>query len=138
MKLFPAAEPLAFFAIDIRGELIFTKREKIVWLMITDLFIKLTRKIPLTLITTTDLAHKILQHLMFVYGPSKTVLSENSIQFMSRFFNEVCRIIGSRDFYTKTYHPKLSGQVDRFNRTILQVLSNYIFDNNIGIFSRTH
>ena len=63
---------------------------------------------------------------MFVYGPPLSVLADNGKQFVSRLFQEVCRVLGIRNVFTTTYHPQTNGQVERFNRTILAALRNYV------------
>lgn len=128
MKLFPATAPLESVAIDILGELIRTKKGNRFLLVITDRFTKLTKTVPLKRITATAVAHAFVHHWVFHYGPPRTLLSDNGSQFMARFFTEVCRIMGTKNVYTTTYHPQCNGQVERFNRTILSALRSYLGD----------
>lgn len=128
MEQFPATEPLAFISVDIPGDLVGTKNGKGFLLAITDRFTKLNRTVPLKLIMATDMAHAFVHHWAFVSGQLKTVLSDNGSQFMARFFTEMYRIIGTKNFYTKTYHPQSNEQVEWFTRTILLDLRNYLSD----------
>lgn len=67
-------------------------------------------------------------HSVFVNGPPDSLLSDNENQFVSKFFQNVCRILGIKNLFTTTYHPQLNGQVERFNRTILAALRHYVVD----------
>lgn len=128
MELLPGTEPLAFVAIYIPGELVRTKNGNIFLLAITDSFTKLNRTVPLKYITETDMAHAFVHHWVFVYGPPRTVLSDNQSQFTARFFTEMCRTIGTKNFYTTTYHLQSNEQVEWFSRTMLPDFRNYLSD----------
>lgn len=45
---------------------------------------------------------------------------------MARFFREVCRIVCTKNVYTKTYNIQFNGQVEWFNRTKLSALRKYL------------
>jgi len=63
-----------------------------------------------------------------VYGPPDTVLTDNGPQFASLFFQGVCNLMGIRNLYTSTYHPQTNGQVERFNKTLVDMVMHYIED----------
>ena len=125
LQLFPPCAPLEFVSIDILGELIRTKRGHRFLLVITDRFSKLVRTVPLKRITAADIAKAFVTHWVFIYGPPVKVLSDNGKQFTSKFFQNVCRIMGIHNTFTTTYHPQANGQVERFNRTIISALRHY-------------
>ncbi|CDF33203.1 unnamed protein product [Chondrus crispus] len=105
LKLFPATAPLKLLSIDLLGELIRTPRG-IRWLLvITDRFSRLVRTVPLKRITAAEIAKAFVHHWVFVYGPPVTVLADNGKQFVSRLFQEICRILGIKNVFTTTYHP---------------------------------
>lgn len=89
MKQFPATEPLAFVAIYILCKLIRTKNRNRLLLARTYLFTKLTRTVTLKRIKATAVAHGFLLDCVSVYGPSKTVLSNNGNQFLAWVFTEM-------------------------------------------------
>ena len=128
LKLFPALSPLESVSLDLLGELIRTPRGNRFLLVITDRFSKLVRSIPLKRITAYEVAKAFVTHWIFIYGPPRDVLTDNGGQFASRFFQDVCRIVGMKLRFTTTYHPQTNGQVERFNRTILAAIRHYAAD----------
>ena len=56
-----------------------------------------------------------------MYGPPDTVLTDNGPEFASLFFQGVCNLMGIRNLYTSTYHPQTNGQVERFNKTLVDM-----------------
>ena len=96
--------------------------------MITDRFSKLVRTVPLKRITTIQIARVFTHHWVFVYGPPLTLLSDNGPQFAAKLFIDICRIIGAKNVFTTAYQPQCNGQVEHFNRTIINALRHYVAD----------
>jgi transposase InsO family protein len=126
ITLFPADQPLEFVAIDILGPLTKTIKGHQYILMSADRFSKLVRTILLKTITTFTVASAFCHHWVFVYGAPRLLLSDNGTQFISKFFQACCQIIGIHQKFTTAYHPQGNGQVERFNRTILSPLREYV------------
>ena len=125
LKLFPAQRPLEFVAIDILGPLPRTKNGYKYLAVITDRYSKFTQTVPLRNVTAWTLAKAFCDHWAFIFGPPKYLLSDNGGQFISKFFQSVCNILGTRNLFTTSYHPQTNGQVERYNRTILAGLRSY-------------
>ena len=128
MKLFPATKPLEYVAMDILGPLPRTKHGKRFILVITDRFTKLTKTEPLRTITSLAVAKAFCKTWVYNFGTPKVLLTDNGTQFTSRFFMQVCRILGTEKVFTTEYHPQANGQAERFNRTLLAALRNYVSD----------
>ena len=126
MQLFTAQEPLEFVAIDILGPLPKTAHGNRFLLVISDRFSKLTRTIPMRTTTALAVAKAFCTHWVFSYGPPRYLLSDNGTQFTAKFFLEVCRELWIAKVFTTAYHPQTDGQVERFNRTILNALRAYV------------
>lgn len=73
-------------AIDVLGELIRTLRGHQYILIITERFPKLVRTITQKRITALTVAKAFVTYKVFVYGPPVPLLSDNSLQFTSKFF----------------------------------------------------
>ena len=63
-----------------------------------------------------------------MYGPPDPVLTDNGPRFAFLFFQGVCNLIGIRDLYTSTYHPQTNGHVERFNKTLVAMVTHCIED----------
>jgi transposase InsO family protein len=74
---------------------------------------------------------------VFVYGAPRYVLTDNGTQFTAKFFLAVCRELGIGKVSTTAYHPQTNGQVERFNRTIVNSLRGYVsqYQNNWDEFT---
>ncbi|CDF34164.1 unnamed protein product [Chondrus crispus] len=109
-----------------RERLITTKRGNQYILVISDRYSKLVRTVPLKKISAAHIAQAFVHYWVFVYGPPVKLLSDIGTQFTTRFFQNVCRILGIRNVFTTTYHPQASGQVERFNHTLTSALQKYV------------
>ena len=126
LKLFPATKPLASLCIDILGPLTKSKKGNVFLLVITDRFKKLTRVVLLRKITAYNVAVALVENWIFTYGPPEAVISDNGKQFAAKCFQAVCGLLGISNVFTSTYHPQTNGRVERYNRTILAMLRNYV------------
>ena len=128
LKLFPAREPLESLAMDILGPLTKTKSGCEYLLVICCRFTKLTQVVPLRSITAYNLAVAFCTHWVFKYGPPRYLLCDNAQYFTAKFFQAVCRHLGIENRFVTTYHPQANGQVERYNRTLVAMLRNYVND----------
>ena len=126
LKLFPATKPLTNLCIDILRPLTKSKRGCRFLLVITDRFTKLTQVVPLRSITAYTVAVAFTEHWVFKYGAPESVISDNGKQFAAIFFQSVCSILAISNIFTSTYRPETNSQVERYNRTILAMLRNFV------------
>ena len=129
MKLFPAARPLEFVAIDLLGPLESEYDGSKHTCVIPDRYSKLMRAIPMKRISSLKVSRVFLNNWPFVYGLLNTLLSDNGPQFAASLFESVCASRGIRHAFTSTYHPQTNGQIERFNRTMLAGLRIFTMDN---------
>jgi transposase InsO family protein len=111
---------------DILGPLPKTEHGNRLLLVIFDRFSKLTRTVPLRTITALGVAKAFRDAWVFSYGPPRYFLTDNGTQFNATFFLSVCRELGIAKIFTTAYHPQTNGQVERFNRTIINSLRGYV------------
>ena len=128
LQLFPASGPLEYVSIDILGPLLRTSRRNRYILVISDRYTKLTRAIPVASITAQSVAREFAENWAFIYGPPTILLSDNGKQFASKLFVHICKLLGTKNAFTSTYHPQANGQVERFNRTLIAALRHYVLD----------
>jgi hypothetical protein len=111
---------------DILGPLPKTEHGNRFLLVISDRFSKLTRTVPLRTITALVVAKAFYDAWVFSYGPPRYLLTDNGTQFNAKVFLAVCRILGIAKIFTTAYHPQTNGQVERFNRTIINSLRGHV------------
>jgi len=126
---FHPTEPLTDLCMDLLGPLPRTAAGNEHLLVIVDRFFKTTRAIPLQRIGAETIAVAFLDSWMAAYEPPVILLSDKGPQFRYTFFQGVYSLLGVSNRYSTTYHPQTSGQVERYNQTIVGQLRTYVEDN---------
>jgi transposase InsO family protein len=106
LQLFPPSAPMEFIAMDILSPLTQTDKGNRFLLVVTDRFSKLTRAYPLAS-TTADVFDKTFFDgwVAAGYGIPQVLLTGNGTQFVSKFFQSFCRILGVKQVLTSAYRP---------------------------------
>jgi hypothetical protein len=91
-----------------------------------DRYSKAMRVVAVPNITTETLARAFVLYWVAVYSIPLLLLTDNGTQFISKFFPTVCRILGVKQLFTIAYHPSTNGQVERFNQTVLKIVTNFV------------
>jgi len=60
------------------------------------------------------------------YGPPRKLVSDRGGEFVNEVISELCSTFGIGRVVTTAYHPQMDGQVERWNRTLLQILQCYV------------
>jgi transposase InsO family protein len=60
------------------------------------------------------------------FGVPLVLLTDNGSQFASKFMQKLSAVMGVLQRFTSAYHPATNGQVERFNRTVLAMLSHHV------------
>lgn len=50
----------------------------------------------------------------------------NGSQFISRLFSALSKLLGKQSLFSKTNHPQINSQVERYSQTVLSALRLYI------------
>jgi transposase InsO family protein len=83
-------------------------------------------------IDALELARLYIIHVYKYYGPATTIVSDRGPQFISAFWDEFNRILGTKLKLSTAYHPETDGQTENANQYIDQRLRpfvNYYQDN---------
>ena len=60
------------------------------------------------------------------HGVPRELLSDRGATFLSSLLKEVCQIMGLKKVNTTAYHPQGDGLVERFNRTLIDMLAKTV------------
>ncbi|RWR98976.1 uncharacterized protein B4U79_00636, partial [Dinothrombium tinctorium] len=77
-------------------------------------------------ITAKDVAKFLMHRIILQYSAFDTLISDNGVQFRSNIIAELNNLLKSNHKFTTPYHPSSSGQVERCNQQIIQLLRTFI------------
>ena len=76
----------------------------------------------------TTVAQKPIDEFFLCFSPPERLHSDQGRNFESAVILEVCELLGITKCKTNPYHPQSDGQVERFNRTLLDMLAKAVRD----------
>jgi transposase InsO family protein len=91
-------------------------------LVITDHFSKFSQAYPTKNQLAKTTARVLFDHFIVHYGVPAKIHSDQGRNFESKIIKELCKIMEIEKSRTTPYHPMGNGLVERFNRSLLQML----------------
>jgi hypothetical protein len=76
-------------------------------------------KVKYTVATYTELY---IACILSLHGVPKTILSDGEPQFVSKFWEELHKSLGTKLLHSSAYHPQTSGQTERVNQILEDML----------------
>lgn len=125
LTIFPPDRPLEFIAIDVLGPLPRTSRGNQYVLCICDRFSKMSIAVAMPDQTASTVARALVDRWIAVFGIPITLLSDNGPCFASKFFQVLTKVLGVKHVFTSAYRPTTNGQVERWNATLVDTLTNF-------------
>lgn len=129
MQITGSGVPMERIATDILCELPETDRGNRHILVVSDYFTKWTEAFALPNMEAETIGRTIVEEVLVRFGIPFIIHSDQGRQYESKLFLEMCRLLGIKKTRTTPYHPKSDGMVERFNRTLLSMLSTYVQEN---------
>ena len=126
LKLYVSGNKFERIAVDIAGPFPKSENGYLYILVVADYFTKFTEIYPLRNCDAETVAETIFKGWIKRYGCPRAIHSDQGMQFESRLFQEMCRLLQMNKTRTTPYHPQSDGLVERQNRTIKTALSKYI------------
>ena len=125
----PVREPLDRVALDILGELTATQDGYRYILVVGDYFTKWTEAYPLRTMTALEVADTLMREFITRFGAPRYIHSDQGAQFESELFKEMARLVGTTKTRTTPYAPWSDGLIERYNRSLLQILRILVNEN---------
>jgi len=113
---------------DILGPLPESSNRNLYVLVVSDYFTRWTEAYALPNQEADTVAHKLINEFFFRFSLPEQLHSDQGKQFESTVIKEVCNLLQIKKTRTTPYHPQSDGLVERFNRTLLSMLSTTIAD----------
>ena len=128
MTNLPTGAPFERIAVDILDTRKLTPRKFQYVLVISDYFSKYTDAFPLRRHTAAMVADTIMRRWIAYHGVPKQLHSDQGTEFESHLIHALSKLLGFAKIKTSPYRPQSDGQVERFNRSLLNMLSAFVTD----------
>lgn len=111
---------------DVLGPLPRTKRGYAFIIVFMDYASRYAIICPLRTQTASEIARVLVKRVLLERAAPKRLLSDRGAAFLSDLLSEVNRVFGITKVNTTAYHPQTDGMVERFNHTLVAMLSHYV------------
>ena len=120
----PIGQPWQMIAVDIL-EVPITSNNNRYLLVVQDYFTKWADAIPIPDQTAVRITGELVK-LFCAYGPPQILHSDQGRNFESSILAQTLEAFGIKKSRTTAYHAQGDGMVERFNRSLLQLLQTYV------------
>ena len=124
LQQYAVGAPLERVAMDIMGPLPKTDRGNVYILVIGDYFTKWVEAFALPNQEAETVAKIFVEEFVCRFGVPKELHTDQGSNFESNLMKEVCKLLGVKKTRTCPYHPKGDGFVERFNRTLITMVTS--------------
>ena len=126
MQTMPVGAPFERIALDILDTHKPTSKGYRYILVVADYFTKWTDAFPLKRHTAEKVSELLMNRWVAYYGVPKQIHSDQGKEFEGTVFKALANMLGAAKIRTTPYHAQSDGMVERFNRTILGMLSAFV------------
>jgi len=120
--------PLELVATDIVGPLPESPAGNSYILVVADYFTRYVEAYPIPNQEATTVARQLVDEFFLRFSPPQQLHSDQGRNFESAVIKEACKLLGNDKSRTTPYHPQSDGLVERFNRTLLNMLAVAVRD----------
>ena len=122
LGMFHAGAPVERLHIDILGPFPQSVAGNRYILMLVCQFTKWLEAYPLPEQTAEQTARVVVDHFISRFGVPEQIHTDQGRNFTSKLFEGICKLLEITKTRTTPYRPCSNGQVERYNRTILQLI----------------
>ena len=131
LQTLQAGYPLQIVAVDILGPLLVTAQGNKYVLVACDCFTRWVEVYAIQNQEALTVAKMLVDEMFCRFSPSEQLHSDQGRQFEADLLKEVCTLLQIHKTRTTAYHPHCNGLVERFNRTLLDMLSTTVKDHKM-------
>jgi hypothetical protein len=113
-------------SVDVTGPFPGTDRKNVYVVVFTDHLTRWVEAFATADMTTPTIADLLIKHIICRHGSPRTLLSDQGSSFVSHLAAAVYHRLGVAKIQASTYHPQTNGLVERFNRTMKEMLQKYV------------
>ncbi|KAL5479408.1 hypothetical protein EMCRGX_G022928 [Ephydatia muelleri] len=131
LQTLQAGYPLQIVAVDILGPLPVTAQGNKYVLVACDCFTRWVEVYAIQNQEALTVAKMLVDEMFCLFSPPEQLHSDQGRQFEADLLKEVCTLLQIQKTRTMAYHPHCNGLVERFNRTLLDMLSTTVKDHKM-------
>jgi transposase InsO family protein len=120
------ARPWDLVSVDATGPFPSTERGSVYVVVFTDHLTRWVEAFAVPDIETSTIADLLVKHIICRHGAPRMLLSDQGSSFISQLAAAVYHRCGVKKIQASTYHPQTNGLVERFNRTMKEMLQKYV------------
>ena len=124
-----AGAPVERVHIDILGPFSQSSAGNKYIIMLVCQFTKWIEAYPVTSCTSEEVAEKVITNFITRFGCPLQIHTDQGSNFTSALFRAICDLLDVTKTRTTPYRPCSNGQVERYNRTLLQIMRCYLNEN---------
>eukprot|EP00794_Sanderia_malayensis_P021278 gene21278-biopygen16313 len=125
------SEPFVFWALDYMGPIQETANGNKHILVVMDHFTKWCEAFATKDQKSSTVAKLLVSKLFSRFGPPTVIHSDQGRNFDSNLMHEVYNIMGLKKTRTTAYHPQCDGLVERQNRTLQDIICNFVSEHSL-------
>ena len=126
LQTIKAGYPMQIVSVDLMGPLPETEDGCKYVMVAVDCFTRWVEVYAIRNQEATTVAQKLVDEMFCRFSPPEQLHSDQGRQFESDLVKEICELLQIRKTRTTPYHPQCNGMVERFNRTLLDMLSTAV------------
>jgi hypothetical protein len=113
-------------AMDIVGPVDTSRNGNNYILVLSDYASRFVMTIPMVDQTARTVASHLVNEVITKYGAPEQILTDQGSNFLSELVKQICELFKIKQLKTTSYHPQTDGLVERFNRTLCDMLACYV------------
>ena len=91
-------------------------------LVIGDCLTRFMISVPIRNEEAKTVARALFENWISIFGPPEKLLSDRGTQMVGGVIANLCKLIGTKKVNTTSHHPQTDGQVERYNKTLVDML----------------